>query len=116
MKIQQLTIEQRRLTPADAELWVYVHVAAIGPTTQIRGNLSGPFCACVQTIQIAYPIKAIRPPGLADNVLVGRILIPEPNFWTLEMPFVYEGQVELWLEGQLAEKRPIRAVFKLLAG
>src|SRR5258708_784018 len=85
MKIEQRTVQQKRLSVAEAELWVLAHVPSIRPTPQILGNLSGPFCAKAQTIQIAYAIKAIHPPGFADNVLVGRILIPEPNLWTVEM-------------------------------
>jgi|RhiMethySRZTD1v2_1073278.scaffolds.fasta_scaffold4035373_1 hypothetical protein len=112
MKIEQLTIQQKRLSPAEAELWVVVHVREIGSTTQIRGNMSGPFCANVQTIQVAYSLKPIKPPGFADNVLVGRILIPEPNLWTTETPFVYEGNVELWDDGKLAGSKPFRAAFK----
>ncbi len=114
MKIEQLTIQQKRLSPAEAELWIHVHVAAVGATTQIRGSLTGPFCQNVQTIQIAYPIRRIMPPGHADNVLIGRILIPEPNLWTIETPFIYEGNVELRDEGKLADIKPIRAAFKLL--
>jgi hypothetical protein len=112
MKIEQLIVQQKRLSVAEAELWVVVHVSAVGATTNIRGSLTGPFCANVQTIQIAYPIRPIQPSGFADNVLVGRILIPEPNLWTSEMPFIYEGNVELWDEGKLADSKPIRAAFK----
>jgi hypothetical protein len=112
MKIEQLTVHEKRLSVAEAELWVFVHVPTIGPTTQIRGNVSGPFCASAQSIQIAYAIKPIHPPGVADNILVGRILIPEPNLWTVEMPFIYEGNVELWEDGELVDSKPIRAAFK----
>jgi beta-galactosidase/beta-glucuronidase len=113
MKIEELTVQQKRLSPAEAELWVHVRVAAIGPTTQIRGSLTGPLCQSVQTIQIAYPVRCIKPPGHSDNEIIGRVLIPEPNLWSAETPFVYEGNVELWDEGKLVDLKPIRAAFKL---
>jgi len=112
MKIDQLTVQQKRLSPADAELWIFAHVAELSDAIQIRGTLSGPYCAELQTIQIAYPIKRIHPPGFADNVWIGRILIPEPNLWTVETPFIYQGNVELWLDGKLTDVKPIRAAFK----
>lgn len=112
MKIEQLTVQQKRLSPADAELWVFVHVAEIGETTQIRGSLSGPFCDGIQTIQIAYPIKRIQPDGYGDNVWTGRVLIPEPNLWSVATPFIYQGNVELWHDGMLTDMKPIRAAFK----
>jgi hypothetical protein len=115
MKIEQLTIQQKRLSTAEAELWVFVHVPEKISALQIRGNLIGPFCPNAQTIQIAYTIKPIRPAGVADNILVGRILIPEPNLWTAETPFTYEGNVELWDDGKLADIKPIRAAFKTSA-
>lgn len=116
MKIDQLTVQQKRLSPAEAELWVLVHLPMIGPTTQLRGSISGPFCANAQTIQVAYSLKPIKPPGFADNVMVGRILIPEPNLWTAETPFIYDGKVELWVDGKLADSKPIRAAFKAAGG
>jgi hypothetical protein len=112
MKILQLTLEQKRLSTAEAEVWVCVHVDKPDATMALRGGLSGPRCPNAETIQLVYPLKPIQPPGYADNVLIGRIVIPEPNCWTPSMPFVYEGNVELWHEGKCAEIKPIRAMFK----
>jgi hypothetical protein len=115
MKIDQLVIEQKRLSSAEAELWVVVHVERINPSTQLRGSLVGPRCASAETVQIAYPLKPISPAGHDENILIGRVLIPEPNFWTNATPFVYEGNVELWHEGQRTDIKPIRAMFKTLS-
>ena len=112
MKIDRFTIEQKRLSTAEAELWVFVHVATVDLSTQLRGNLVGPRAPNVETVQIAYPFKPISPAGQAENILIGRVLIPDPNFWTTETPFVYEGKIELWQEGKLADAKPIRTAFK----
>jgi hypothetical protein len=111
MKIVQLTVEQKRLSTAEAELWVVVHVEERDVTTEMRGSLVGPRCAKAETVQIAYPLKSIERPGFG-HALVGRIIIPEPNCWTPEMPFVYEGSVELWQAGKCVEIKPIRTMFK----
>ena len=113
MKIQQLTIQQKRLSSVEAELWVIVHVERIDPSTEIRGCLVGPLCSSIETVQINYPIKPIpRPIEYADNILVGRVIIPEPNVWTPQTPFLYEGGVQLWHEGKCADNKPLRATFK----
>jgi len=112
MKITQLTIQQKRLSFAEAELWVFVHVSEVDDGTEIRGSLCGPICASIKTIQIAYTLKPIKPPGFAANILIGRILIPEPNLWNIETPYIYEGNVELWNNGRLTDSRPIRVAFK----
>jgi hypothetical protein len=112
VKIIQLTVEQKRLSTAEAELWVIVHVEKRDEATELRGVLSGPRCTKAETIQLAYPLKPIALAGYADNVLAGRIVIPEPNCWTPEMPFIYEGKVELWHGETCADSRPIRALFK----
>jgi hypothetical protein len=112
MKITQLTVQQQRLSSAESVLWIIVHVEAIGSKTLLCGCLVGPRCTGVETVQINYPIRQIYPDGYADNVLVGRIVIPEPNLWTSTTPFIYEGNVELWHDGALTDMKPIRAAFK----
>ncbi len=115
MKILQLTIEQKRLSTAEAELWVVVHIEKRDATAELRGSLVGPRCAKAETVQIAYPLKSIQRPEFGPDALVGRIIIPEPNCWTPEMPFVYEGSVELWHAGK-CEIKPIQAMFKTRVG
>ena len=116
MKILNLTVQQKQLSTAEAELWVFVHLEAIDATTQLRGFLTGPRCNDVETVEINYPIKPLlRPSEYEEKILVGRIVIPDPNFWTSEMPFVYEGNVEWWHGGKYADSRPIRAAFKLVS-
>ena len=112
MKIDQLTIEQKRLSTAVAELWIVVHVERIDASTQIRGALVGPRCANAETVQLAYPLKCISSTGHAENILIAKVVIPEPNFWTTETPFVYEGKVELWQDGKQADFKPIRTAFR----
>ncbi|MCE9531510.1 MAG: hypothetical protein K8T89_10375 [Planctomycetes bacterium] len=108
----QFTIEQKRLSSAEAELWVIVHVDELKSSLEIRGQLSGPKCPNVQTVQIAYPIKGIHPKQDEKNVLIGRIIIPEPNVWSPEMPFVYEGTVELWEDEKRIGDKPVRLALK----
>jgi hypothetical protein len=96
-RIQRASILQRRVSPMEAELWVEVEVASVTAGTELHGRLIGPMCPGVETIQVAYPIRMIpRALGQSENAVVGRVIIPEPNLWTREIPFFYEGVVELW--------------------
>jgi len=98
-RIQRMTIVQRRASPMEAELWIVVEMDYVKAGTELRGRLVGPKCPGVETIQVAYPIRMIpHPPGQPENAVVGRVIIPEPNLWTHETPFVYEGTLELWRE------------------
>jgi hypothetical protein len=112
MRIEQLTVHQKRLSSAEAELWIFVRVEGMDETATLHASLVGPYCWGVETVQINYPVKQIKPEGYDENLWVGRVVIPEPNFWTPEQPFVYEGHVELWQNNRLVEIRNIRAAFK----
>lgn len=63
---------------------------------EVRGRLMGPRCPGVGTVEIAYWLK--RLPEQADTY---QVLIPEPNMWSPEQPFRYEGPVEFWRTGEL---------------
>jgi hypothetical protein len=112
MGIQQVTVQQKRLSSAEAELLVYVHVDHVDESTMLRGGLVGPTCVAFETVQLNFPLKPIELPNVEPNVLVGRIIIPEPNFWAPERPLIYEGNVELWQAGRCVEIKGIRAAFR----
>ena len=109
-RILRTTLHQKRLSTAVAELWIVVEVERVTPTTELRGRLSGPKCPGSETVQIAYPLRMLPSTGEA---LVARILIPEPNLWTAETPFVYEGTVELWQDGELHDRAVVVTGFKM---
>jgi hypothetical protein len=57
----------------------------------------GPRCPGVSTVEVAYRLIP-----MAGEPGTYRVLIPEPNFWSPEHPFRYEGPVEFRLNGELA--------------
>ena len=98
--IRQTTLEVRRLSAAEAEVWVMAAVDAVTPATELRGKVTGPRCPGVTTIELAYPLRPVpTPASAAANTLVARVIIPEPNLWTQATPFLYEGRLELWQDG-----------------
>jgi glycosyl hydrolase family 2 len=95
-RITRVEVLQQRLSTLEAELMVRVEAATMTPGMELRGRLVGPKCPGIESVQVAYPL---RPLPAAGSVLVARVTIPEPNLWTEEQPFVYEGVVEVWHGG-----------------
>ncbi|HYT95227.1 MAG TPA: hypothetical protein VEL76_41300 [Gemmataceae bacterium] len=98
--IGSVQIQQHRLSPMEADLRIIVEVDE--PTgAELRGRVHGPKCPGTETIQLAYPLRPVATSeGAADQFLAARVVIPEPNLWTQETPFVYEAVVELWRNGR----------------
>jgi hypothetical protein len=111
-RILDLQVQTHRLTPMEAELWILVRAETLTPTTELRGRFVGPKCPGVTTVEVAYPLSFNADTG---EGLLGRVVIPEPNRWEEQCPFVYDGVVELWQDGQCRDVRQLRG-YKLLAG
>jgi len=105
----KITIEQQRLSSAEAEIRIDVEVDGQHRPFEVRGHLSGPRSTHSETIQLAYPLKQVV---MGDGKYRGRVLIPEPNLWKPETPFTYEGVIELWHDGKKIESKPIVVCFK----
>jgi hypothetical protein len=103
-RIRKSTVDVRRLSAAEAEVWVTVEVEELTPGTELRGKLTGPRCPGVTTVEVAYPLRPLRRPAEEwANALLVRVLIPEPNLWTEGTPFVYDGRLELWQDGKCVD-------------
>ncbi len=112
-RIKQTRVEVRRLSSAEADVWVTAEVEVVTPTTELRGRLTGPRCPGVTTVEVAYPLRPLpRPADGRANTLAVRALIPEPNLWTETTPFVYEGRLELWQDNQRADVAPLAVGLK----
>jgi hypothetical protein len=113
-RIRATSVEIRRLSPAEAEVWIQAELDRTTPTTELRGRLVGPRCPGVSTVEVAYPLRP--PPGptaSTENTITLRAAIPEPNLWTEKMPFVYEGTLELWQDGRRCDSARVSVALKL---
>jgi len=99
-RIRETRVEIRRLSPTEAEVWVFAELNWVTPGTELRGRLVGPQCPGVTTVEISYPFRRPqRSDGNSASTLAVHVLIPEPNLWTEQTPFVYQGPLELWQDG-----------------
>jgi hypothetical protein len=97
-RIVQLQVRDHSLDPAQAELSVAVEAEHVTPTTELRGRLIGPRCLYAATVEVAYPLRPLT------NRLERRVVLPEPCLWEPQCPFLYQGSVQLWEDGQRCDQ------------
>jgi hypothetical protein len=113
-RIRTTSLQLHRLSPAAAEVWSVVELEEVTPTTELRGKLVGPRCPGVSTIEVAYPFRPLPPSTTpSSNTLTVQAIVPEPNLWTETTPFVYEGTIELWQEGQRQDTARVSVGLKM---
>ena len=113
-RIVDVVIRVHRLDPTEAELWIIVtaeNSAATG--IEIRGRFVGPKSALSSTIEVAYPLRPFPRKPADLPALAARVVIPEPSVWKPDTPFVYDGVIELWENGERCDVRQIPG-YKLL--
>jgi beta-galactosidase/beta-glucuronidase len=99
-KLCQVSAQVRRLSAAEAEVWLLVDAEHVSPTTDVRGRLVGPRCPGVSTIEVAYPLRPFATQPVGVPPLSRRVVIPEPSLWEPQQPYVYRAVVELWEDGR----------------
>jgi hypothetical protein len=112
-RIEHVTVRQRQLDPAQAELRVSVRPAARTAATEVHGRLTGPRCPFASTVEVAYPLRPVA--GEAGDEVLLRVVIPEPTLWDPVCPFLYAGAVELWEGGRRCGQVPLSHGLRVLA-
>ena len=84
-------------TAASCRVYARIARPADCERAELRGTLSGPVCPYAQTLPAEFALVD-RGPGLT---LLAEAIVPEPCFWTPEMPFLYKAEVELHVDGKL---------------
>jgi hypothetical protein len=104
-RIRQIEVRDRSLVPTEAEVWITVTAERQTPTTELRGRLMGPRCPYAGTVEVAYPLRTLPPDRAAESPgLTKRVIIPEACLWEPESPFLYQGPIELWQDGQRGDR------------
>ncbi len=105
-RIRRIEIHDRSLVPAQAEVWLTVLPEQQTAMTEVRGRLMGPRCPYASTVEVAYPVRPLSPgqKPIEQSGLTVRIVIPEASLWEPQCPFLYQGPIELWQDGQLCDR------------
>ena len=108
-RIRHIDVYDRRLTPAEAHVMISVEPERLTSGTEVRGRLAGPRCAYATTVEVAYPVRPVPRPSAGERPprIFSSVIIPEPNWWEPPTPFLYQGAVELWENGQVSEQAQV---------
>ncbi|MGH7174270.1 MAG: hypothetical protein ACRELF_04355 [Gemmataceae bacterium] len=109
-RIRRITVRNVQLMPAQAEVWITVVPEHQTSTTEVRGRLMGPSCPYASTIEVAYPLRPLSPSQKPTEPtgLTRRVIIPEVSLWEPQCPFLYQGPIELWQDGQRHDRVIVR--------
>jgi len=102
MKITSLTVEMVRADTSVAQFLVRLTLDGSVTDCTLQGSVVGPRCPGITTVEIAYPLVLVET-NEANASLKG--VIPEPNLWTPEAPFVYEMTVDVRLGDRKTDMR-----------
>ena len=101
-----LTFDITIVEASDMEARLVVRARAEGDA--LRGHVTGPFCDRAQTLPATLPLRAIE----HGDQLLAEAVVPDPCFWTPELPFQYRVQIEIGdekFEEMIALRRPARS-------
>jgi hypothetical protein len=105
-RIRRIEVHDRSLNPVSAEVWISVLPEQHPATTEVRGRLMGPCCPYSNTVEVAYALRPLplhqKPP--VSSGLTVRAVIPEASLWEPQCPFLYQGPIELWQDGQCCDR------------
>jgi hypothetical protein len=90
---------------SDAEARVYARLGGDEfAGTRIAGRLIGPECRFAQTLPAAIPFRECTHHAPRDEMTEGKshnlaplaqAIVPDPCFWTPDLPFLYRAQLEI---------------------
>ncbi len=82
-----------------AEARVYAELDGIGdgPPLQLTGSVSGPRCEYARTLKASVPLNELP----SRSGLLAEAIVPDPCFWTSDLPFLYDARLELRQGGKV---------------
>jgi hypothetical protein len=66
---------------------------------QLAGTLVGPYCRYSQTLPATIPFVDIGP----GETPLAQAIVPDPCFWTPELPFLYRAKIEVRRGGSIVD-------------
>ena len=88
---------------AAARVYARLEKAGLPQGCTLEGRVLGPTCKYSRTLLATVPFMAKRSVGMPEEAapLVVEAIVPDPCFWSQELPFLYLAEIELRCGGQL---------------
>lgn len=95
--LEQLDVFSGEANNAEARVYARLAGEGLPPGAQLSGRVIGPSCAYAQTLSAAIRLTPKQTPSnaLEPAPLLAEAIVPDPCFWSAEMPFLYRVEVEV---------------------
>ncbi len=77
----------------DGQARVYVQACSESNVVEIRGRLRGPFSEFARTLPAEFVLQSA--PSQSNAVALASTMVPDPCFWTPELPMQYQLDLEI---------------------
>ena len=83
--------------PAEARVYAQLPAGMNRAECRLTGKVSGPFCVYAHTLSATIPLRSLPSTSRLESAgtLLAETILPDPCFWSSELPFLYRVQVEL---------------------
>ena len=86
---------------AEARIYARLQSDAAPAGAKLAGRVVGPQCAYASTLSATIRMNPKRTQAEAGADLVAEAIVPDPCFWSPELPFLYRVEIELRQGGEL---------------
>jgi hypothetical protein len=80
---------------------------------KISGQLIGPSCEFSHTLPAKHPFREIDPADDLQRAALAEAIVPDPCFWTPDLPFLYRAQIKVHGGSEVAEAGRIVGIRRL---
>jgi hypothetical protein len=99
---ERLDVFSGAANPAEARIYARLELAAdeLNCGLKLSGRVVGPDCAFSHTLPARMPMMDRS----GEGVLLLEAVVPDPCFWTPELPFLYRAEIELGQKNETIAK------------
>src|SRR5690606_20877305 len=83
--------------PTEARLYAHVRVPGADAALRLTGTIEGPTSRYARTLPAVTRITG----GVAGDGILAEAILPEPCFWSPELPYLYRARIALEWNGQI---------------
>jgi hypothetical protein len=96
----QIDVFYGRVTHNSAQIYVRVRSLVGGGEWSIAGRVRGPIAPGTRTLPMTVALKDLG----EGATLLGSCSVPDPTFWTTQLPGTYEITIQLCRDGEVVEE------------
>src|SRR5690349_18880485 len=99
--LEQVEIFSGDSNNAVARVYARLEMAGLPPDCSLAGRVVGPTCEYSHTLMATVPFTPRRSLDGDAAPLLAEAIVPDPCFWSQDLPFLYQAEIELRRGGEL---------------